>query len=162
LNEFLQKDALPYFKERLAVTHLLKLAPDEGGAVLGYYSLLSDKLAFDPSDAEQKKEWKRFNKKNEIPFRKNRKSYPAMKIGRLAVAKDFAGQGLGSVMIRYALDMVMRSKDIAIRFVTIDAYETAFRFYIKNGFDFLSERDAGAHTRQMYFDLKRITEAIGE
>jgi hypothetical protein len=66
---------------------------------MGYFSLLTDKLVFDPSDEEERKAWKAFNKQNKIHFNKHRKTYPSVKIGRLAVANAFAGQGLGRHMI---------------------------------------------------------------
>jgi predicted RNA-binding protein associated with RNAse of E/G family len=61
--------------------------------------------------------------------------------------------------ISQAVTVATQVQDMAVRFVTVDAYQTAFNFYKKNGFDFMSEHDAQSHTRQMYFDLKRIAEA---
>jgi len=40
------------------------------------------------------------------------------------------------------------------RFITVDAYQNALEFYKKNGFDFLTEKDAQEQTRAMYLDLK--------
>jgi predicted GNAT family N-acyltransferase len=158
LNKFLTRDALLYTKERLSVTHLILSGQETEQTLLGYFSLLSDKLAFDPSDPLQKKSLNRFNRS--IPNEKRRKSYPAMKIGRLAVAKECSGQGIGSLAISQAVTVAAQVQDMAIRFVTVDAYQTAFNFYKKNGFDFMSEHDSESHTRQMYFDLKRIAEAM--
>jgi ribosomal protein S18 acetylase RimI-like enzyme len=155
LNDFLAHEALLYAKERLAITHVVL----QDQALLGYFSLLSDKLAFDPSNPAQKKSLNRFNRS--IPNEKRRKSYPAIKIGRLAVASHLSGQGIGTLMINKALDAAIGIQDIAVRFVTVDAYQTAFSFYKKNGFEFMSEHDADEHTRQMYFDLKRIAEVLG-
>jgi hypothetical protein len=39
-------------------------------------------------------------------------------------------------------------------FITVDAYQNALEFYKKNGFDFLTEKDALEQTRAMYLDLK--------
>ena len=44
------------------------------------------------------------------------------------------------------------------RFMTVDAYnnDRVIKFYKKNGFQFLSNKDTNKKTRIMYFDLKRL------
>lgn len=42
------------------------------------------------------------------------------------------------------------------RFITVDAYHDAVGFYLKCGFDFISEKDQNEITRSMYYDLKRF------
>jgi GNAT superfamily N-acetyltransferase len=156
LNNFLTNDAIVYQKERFAVTHVLVPEVVDEGPIAGYFCLLTDKLAFDPSDEKQRKEWKTFNKQNRIHFNKHRKTYPSAKIGRLAISSAFAGQGLGSYLINRIFYMVNDLKDIGCRFITVDAYQDAFDFYLKNGFQFLSDDDREEQTRQMYFDMKRF------
>jgi GNAT superfamily N-acetyltransferase len=156
LNHFLTNDATTYQNERLAVTHLCGQEVEGGYKLAGYFCLLTDKLMFDPSDEEHRKEWKIFNKKNKIHFNKHRKSYPAVKIGRLAVANDFAGQGIGRQLIYHIIGMVADMNSIACRFITVDAYRSAFDFYLKNGFDFLSSDDNSETTRVMYLDIKHF------
>jgi ribosomal protein S18 acetylase RimI-like enzyme len=53
--------------------------------------------------------------------------------------------------------MILSSRDYGCRFLTVDAYEQAFGFYQKLGFEFLSSEDEEQPTRQMYLDLKRVT-----
>jgi len=156
LNDFLVNDALTYQNERLAVTHLLKCRDNENELIAGYFCLLTDKLMFDPSNDNQRKIWKLFNKRNKIHFKKHRKSYPAIKIGRLAIAKIFAGEGLGRYLINQILGEIINIDSIACRFITVDAYRNAFNFYLKNGFDFLSSDDENDTTRAMYLDIKRL------
>ncbi|MDR0733484.1 MAG: GNAT family N-acetyltransferase [Dysgonamonadaceae bacterium] len=156
LNNFLLNDAANYLKARLSVTHILTLPIGDTVQITGYFCLLTDKLAFDPSDNEQKKVWLYFNKKHKIHFNKNRKTYPAVKIGRLAVASVFAGKGLGRLMIANAIALVVKMGDIGCRFITVDAYRDAFDFYLKNHFDFLSDDDVNEKTRLMYLDIKRL------
>jgi hypothetical protein len=38
----------------------------------------------------------------------------------------------------------------------MDAYRSAFDFYLKNDFRFLSDDDEDDETRVMYFDIKRF------
>jgi GNAT superfamily N-acetyltransferase len=156
LNDFLANDARDYQKERLAVTHLVVLRAGEKTEIAGYFCLLTDKLVFDPSEMEERKFWRAFNKKNKIHFNKHRKTYPAIKIGRLAVATAFTGQGLGSYLIDHIIAMVIAMNNIGCRFITVDAYENAFDFYLKNNFDYLSDVDKNEPTRLMYFDVRRF------
>jgi hypothetical protein len=52
-------------------------------------------------------------------------------------------------------DFLSEKDEIACRFLTVDAYSTAFDFYLKNDFNFISTKDNRDSTRLMYFDLKR-------
>jgi GNAT superfamily N-acetyltransferase len=156
LNGFLSNDAAKYQKERLAVTHILILPANDLSQIAGYFCLLTDKLVFDPTDEEQRKAWKNFNKKNKIHFNKHRKTYPAVKIGRLAVASAFAGKGLGRQMIARIVTMIIGMDNIGCRFITVDAYKDALDFYLKNDFNYLSDEDENEQTRLMYFDIKRF------
>jgi GNAT superfamily N-acetyltransferase len=156
LNDFLANDAIVYQKERLAVTHLLVPKTVDISQIAGYFCLLTDKLAFDPSDGEQRKAWKAFNRQNKIHFNKHRKTYPSIKIGRLAVSNAFAGHGLGRHLINSIFYKVSDMKDVGCRFITVDAYKNAFDFYLKNDFQFLSDDDRDEPTRLMYFDMKRF------
>lgn len=149
LNEFLFDDAKHFQKELMAVTYLLE---DMGQNVTAaYFSLLADKIAFNP---DEKSVWNKLNRN--IPNEKRRRSYPAVKIGRLAVNEKFAGSGLGTFIldsIKYAFANVKR---LGCRFVTVDALSTAVAFYEKNGFQFFTEQDKDEETRLMFFDLKNF------
>jgi hypothetical protein len=163
LNDFLINDAALYQKERFAVTHVIVPLCNAGTIqIAGYFCLLTDKLAFDPSDEKQRKAWKTFNKQNKIHFNKHRKTYPSIKIGRLAVATTFAKQGLGRYIMSCIIYIIISIDNIGCRFITVDAYKSAFDFYLKNDFRFLSSEDESEETRVMYFDLKRYTMLIDE
>jgi predicted GNAT family N-acyltransferase len=146
LDDFLQNDAKKYLESLLSVTYLFK-TDDE---TIAYFSLSNDRLL---KDEEGKAEWNRLNRR--IANEKRRKSYPSVKIGRLAVAQKYAGLGLGKRIIETVIAMYTKSKALAgCRFVTVDAYQKALGFYQKNGFAFLTENDANDSTRVMYLDLK--------
>ena len=81
LNDFLVSDAKNYLRAMMALTYLLE--DNSESKTVAYYSLLNDKIVFDP---EEKQFWNRLNRK--IVNSKRRKEYPAVKIGRLAVSKD--------------------------------------------------------------------------
>lgn len=149
LNEFLFEDAKYFQKELMAVTYLLEYL--EQNKTAAYFSLLADKITFNP---DEKGIWNKLNRN--IPNSKRRRSYPAVKIGRLAVSEEFAGSGLGTFIldnIKYAFANVRR---LGCRFVTVDALSTAVAFYEKNGFQFFTEQDKEDDTRLMFFDLKNF------
>ena len=149
LNEFLFDDAKFFQEELMAVTYLLESM--ELNKTVAYYSLLADKIIFNPED---KTVWNKLNRN--IPNNKRRRSYPAVKIGRLAVNEEFEGEGIGTFIldsIKYAFVNVKR---LGCRFITVDALNKAVNFYKKNGFLFFTEQDKDEETRLMFFDLKNF------
>lgn len=150
LNGFLFDDAKLFQKELLTVTYLIEdtLNPE---VTVAYFSLLADKIIFTP---EERSVWNRLNRN--IPNNKRRKTYPAVKIGRLAVSSEYAGQGIGTFIldnVKYAFSAVKR---LGCRFITVDALRSAVPFYEKNGFRFFTTLDSDEETRLMFFDLKNF------
>lgn len=146
LNDFLVTDAKNYLQSMMALTYLLE---DEAkNKTVAYYSLLNDKIVFDP---ENKHFWNRLNRK--IANNKRRKEYPAVKIGRLAVSNDYSGNHIGKAILLQIKHMFATMRRRACRFITVDAYAAAVPFYERCGFMFLSDKDKNSKTRAMYFDL---------
>ncbi len=116
LNSFLKEDALLYQNGLLAITYLCLYK----NQVVGYFSLSSDSIRLDLEEKETMPEPKR-----------RLGEYPAVKIGRLAVHKDFIKRGIGTFLVKAAMGKVVVSimKEIGCRFVTVDAYEQAIDFY---------------------------------
>jgi predicted GNAT family N-acyltransferase len=152
LNGFLLNDAVNYLNELMSITYTIEY----NHQVVAYFCLLNDKVTFDTSNVYNKKFWNRFNRLNQIPNPKRRKGYPAVKIGRLAVSNLFKGQHIGQFVLESIQSLILSKMDIACRFITVDAYQSAFDFYLKNDFNYLSSEDEGESTRLMYFDLKNI------
>ncbi len=151
LNGFLFDDAKHFHKELMAVTYLIEDPAQQVTAA--YFSLLADKIIFSSDD---KPTWNRLNRN--IPNPKRRKSYPAVKIGRLAVHDDYARCGMGTFIldsIKYAFTTVKR---LGCRFITVDALSSATDFYLKNGFMFFTDGDCTEATRLMFFDLRNFCE----
>lgn len=146
LNDFLLSDAIDYYKSMMAVTYLLE--DKDNRRIVAYYSLLNDKIVFNPED---KRLWNKLNRRIKNP--KRRKEYPAVKIGRFAVSKEYAGQNIGITLLLGIQHLFVNMQRSACRFLTVDAYSNAIPFYEKCGFTFLSEHDMGKPTRAMYFDL---------
>ncbi|ROT05810.1 MULTISPECIES: GNAT family N-acetyltransferase [Bacteroidales] len=148
LNEFLTDDAIPFQEKRIATTYIVII----NDRVAAYFSLLNDKVS--RTDVS-KSAWRKLKKL--FAHSKHRSNYPAIKIGRFAVCKDFASQGLGSVIMDAIKQSVNeKSQYSAFRFLTVDAYISAIPFYLKNGFiEMLSEQENDT-TRTMYFDMLNL------
>lgn len=148
MNEFLTDDAIPFQKKRIATTYIV-IIDDK---IAAYFSLLNDKIS--RTDVS-KSAWRKLKKL--FAHSKHRSNYPAIKIGRFAVSKDFASKGLGSAI----MDATKQSANenarySAFRFLTVDAYISAIPFYLRNGFvEMLSEQENDT-TRTMYFDMLNL------
>jgi len=152
LNDFLHNDSKNYLKSMLAVTYLIKIEEE----IAAYFCLSYDGLTRTTILTEEEKAlWNKVGRK--IPNSKRRKTYPAVKIGRLAVAQQYSGFGIGRHIINAVRIMYMNKPHHAgCRFVTVDAYRSAFTFYEKNDFKYLTTKDKDDDTRIMYFDLKAV------
>ena len=126
LNDFLLNDAKLFAEKRIAYTYVL----EDGENIVGYYSLLNDKVSkLDASNSA----WKRLKKV--FPHSKSFSSYPSVKLGRLAIALDYEGKGYGRKLMGQIKDSLLNCDSVsAFRFLTVDAYLSAVPFYEKNGF----------------------------
>lgn len=147
LNEFLLDESKDYQTEYLAVTYLL--VNSENSDIIAFYSLLNDVVRLNETEKSVRN---RINRK--IPFSKQRNHYPAVKVGRLAVNEEYAGQGIGRLILDSVKYVFTHGNRTGCRFVTVDALTTATGFYERNKFRFFTEKDKDDDTRLMYFDLK--------
>lgn len=147
LDEFLKEDALNQQEQNLSVTYLAIYE----NKILGYVSILADTI-----------ECKTISKiKGKYP------SYPAVKIGRLAIDKKYKGQGLGNEILDSICIIIKKiSNKLGISFITVDSYCNARKFYLKNEFKYgivhnpqklkrtsLRNKTTSIH---MYKDIKKI------
>ena len=153
LNDFLVQDAKNYLEDMMAVTYVV--IDTEKKHIAAYFSLLNDKVAYDP---QSKGIWNRINR--HIHNNKRRRSYPSVKVGRLAVGEGYAHLGLGSNILSLIKRLYATSNRAGCRFITVDAYHDATKFYEKNGFDYFTTLDILDKTRLMYFDLKDVKEQL--
>jgi hypothetical protein len=93
LNEFLTVDAQQYLAQLLTVTYLVM----DCDRLAAFFSLSNDKLTCAPDDTGAKKVWNRIQRR--IPNIKRRRSYPAVKIGRLGVCGTMQGGGVGQQIL---------------------------------------------------------------
>jgi GNAT superfamily N-acetyltransferase len=85
-------------------------------------------------------------------------AYPAVKIARFGVRKEFKRQNIGTHTINMIKKMFVTHNRTGCRFITVDAYNEAdvLPFYQHNDFQFFSEKDKNKNQRAMFFDLKRL------
>jgi len=155
-DDFLFEDAKNYLEQKLAVTYLLENKND----TIAYFCIANDCIRREADKekmtAAEKQIWNKINRK--IPFLKQRGYYPSVKIGRLAVSKKYEGNGFGSIMIDTVARMYMENEQKAgCRFISVDARMEISDFYERNGFKFLTDKDADKNQRVMYFDLQAIS-----
>ena len=151
LNDFIFGDAMLYFKVRLATSYVLENKNTKD--TIGYFSLAHDRISL--TDFPSNSAYNRFRKQF-FAQGKMFKSYPALKICRLATDKKFRGEGIGTMMVNMIIASYKSDNKAGCRFITVDAYADALPFYYKQGFLPLSKEDEGSPTRLLYFDLENI------
>lgn len=135
--------------EHLSKTYVVEDVETKG--ILAYFSLACDKIESSISDPSI---WNRLSRR--IPNAKRRSSYPAVKIGRLAVSKDAQGAGLGYYILNFIKGTFFSKSRVGCRFLTVDAYLDAEAFYTKCHFKPLAIPEPDDETVLMFFDLKSI------
>lgn len=117
-----------------------------------YFSLLHDKIDREVAD---NRIWNHLSRA--IPNAKRRSSYPALKIGRLAVCKESQRSGLGREILNFIQTWFYYAAKAGCRFITVDALLSAERFYNNCNFRRLTNPAPDDETVLMYFDLKSLT-----
>jgi len=161
LDEFFQKDAYNHTKELLAQTYYFQpKGSDNTGNIIpiALISFLNDSILVRKSERDSIKKIIAEYLELILPDPKsNYSSFPAVKIGRLGIRKEFQRYGVGTALLNMVKEFFLTNNRTGCRFITVDAYNTeqAINFYKKNDFDFLIDKDKGTRTRIMYFDLMR-------
>ena len=151
LNGFLFEDAKKHASELIAVTYIIQ----DKENTLAYFNYLNDKISHTDLDGNLSKFIERVGVY--LPKEKGgHKSYPAVKIGRLAVNKDCQIGGLGKMIINYTKGNFTKNNKTGCKFITVDAYRDSLGFYEKMGFQYLSSKDRKSDTRLMYYNLEAI------
>ena len=153
LNDFILNESQLYRKARLAVSYVIQKVDNK--QVVGFFSLANDRVSI--SDFESKTEFNKFRKKRFVN-EKRIKSYPAVKICRLAIDESAKGISLGTFILDFIKTYFVVDNKTGCRFITVDAYTNAIPFYLKNKFLPLSQESDSDHTRLLFFDLDEIEE----
>lgn len=143
LDEWLRTHALDN-EDKASRTYVVSvLTGEDAGFVAGYYTLAYGDVL-----------------RTEVP-RKIRQGLPnpvpVMVLGRLAVDRRHAGRGIGSSLLREALQRTVQASQIAgLRALIVHAIDDhALRFYAKYGFQVFP-----AGTRTMFLPIETVREVI--
>lgn len=153
LNDFILNDALPYRREKLAVTYIF-IDKNDHHNIAAFFCLSNDRISL--TDFDNKSRYNRFSRR--FKNSKRLKSYPAVKIGRFGVSQAMKGMNIGSVLLTFIKRYFTADNKTGCRFITVDAYAAAIPFYLKNGFTPLNDDDIHEPTRLLYFDLNDLNE----
>jgi len=119
LDRYLREQVSQDIRRRIAACFV---ALTDEQRIAGYYTLASASLMLADLPASTSKKLPRYP------------TVPAIRMGRLAVDRAFAGQGLGAALLADALDRAARS-EIAAYALMVDAKDdSAAAFYKHHGF----------------------------
>jgi GNAT superfamily N-acetyltransferase len=155
LNDFLFNDSKINSRYLRYATTVLETED----RIIAYYSLANDLLTV--RDVEDFREDIDSNIDIDIDYWEKfyaQAHYPALKIGRLAVDKDFQSMGLGRIIIDSLVNSFSNNSKSGCQFITVDAVNDhdkyrAINFYEKNGFRLLTMLDFQKDSRLMYKPL---------
>ncbi|SRR6266496_1788895 len=147
LNEYFLEDAVVARAQMTCETFALyhDNAPE---TVVGLVSVCNDVVAV--------KKLRMFPQFSKTPDAKlNYKEWPAVKIARLAIRKELQNKNVGTHLLNLLKQLFVFQNRTGCRIMTVDAYNNplVLRFYQKNSFEFLTDKDRERPTRSMWFDL---------
>lgn len=142
LNKFLKERAINHQKDMIGTT-LIACDLDSNKKIIGYMTLLTDGITV---EEKQKK-----NFFESIFMRNKYSTYPALKIGRLAIDKNYQKKGIGRYLFQLAIATGIKINEQAgTRFIIVDSKKMSTGFYKKLEFKELNEKDPYF----LYYDLK--------
>ena len=124
------------------------------GKLVGYFTISNDGLRY-----EYLRKTRSFSRSTE----KIVDSYPAIKIGRLAAAKEWQNKGIGRNLIVFIAKLAIESgARSGVRLLIVEAKPSSIRFYERCGFELTSEtrRERGRRNRTMFLDLGGLTSLL--
>lgn len=163
LDEFFLKDSLAYDQDLMGKTYCWVLK-DDVTHVVGFVTLANAGIQTTHMQNNPKRH---LNKS--IAYNKQGRTYPAVLIGRIAVATEFQGKEyqVGSQIMDFVKDwFVTEDNKTGCRYVLVDAMNTehTLKYYERNGFkplfprvddekQFYNIKEGELRTRMYYFDL---------
>ena len=149
LNDYFRNDALLFREELLSQTYVFH---EEGKKIIS--------AAIDFCNDALPRERMTGGQRRKISHRKRGfQMFPAVKITRLGVRREFHGMKVGSSLLETVKHFFLADNRTGCRFITVDAYKNAVGFYEHNDFARMltdESEDPKAPTVPLFFDLKRL------
>jgi GNAT superfamily N-acetyltransferase len=141
LNDFFLRDAVPHQEQLIGTTYFFYQADNK--SAIAFFTVLNDAIKTETF-------------KDLLPQGKKYPLYPAVKIGRLGVSKEYQHLGIGKQLMNFIKRLCIFESTTACRFLTVDAYNTpeTLEFYEKCDFSFFTHKDKNKYTRTLKCDLK--------
>ena len=165
INKFFKKKSMAFSSQFLSRSFCF-VNRENHNEVVCAYCLSNDSVNLLGLPTEIKKRFQ-----NKFPQGKGLASYPAIKIGRLGVQKEYSDGGahIGTQLLNYIKYKCLEyGENSACRYLVVDSYnrEQNLNFYRSNGFEFLMEEDdekrvnglgskEKLQTRFLVFDLQK-------
>ena len=146
MDEFFQKDALNYTRYKMGKSYCFRMK-DSIETIVACFTVSNDSIRiYDLPNSRRNAMWGITHREKMLT------RYPGVLVGRLAVASQFSGKGIGSEIIDFIkMWFLDDANKTGCRFAIVDAKNelNILRFYEKNGFKslFPQEIDEDLYTR---------------
>lgn len=146
MDEFFQKDALNYTRYKMGKSYCFRMK-DSIETIVACFTVSNDSIRiYDLPNSRRNAMWGITHREKMLT------RYPGVLVGRLAVASQFSGKGIGSEIIDFIkMWFLDDANKTGCRFAIVDAKNelNVLRFYEKNGFKslFPYEIDEDLYTR---------------
>ena len=146
MDEFFQKDALNYTRYKMGKSYCFRMK-DSVETIVACFTVSNDSIRiYDLPNSRRNAMWGITHREKMLT------RYPGVLVGRLAVASQFSGKGIGSEIIDFIkMWFLDDANKTGCRFAIVDAKNelNVLRFYEKNGFKslFPHEIDEDLYTR---------------
>ena len=138
MDEFFQKDALDYTRYRMGKSYCFRMK-DDVQTIIACFTVSNDSIRiYDLPSSRRNAMWGITNREKMLT------RYPGVLVGRLAVASQFSGKGIGSEVLDFIrMWFLDESNKTGCRFAIVDAKNEpeVLRFYEHNGFKALFPRE---------------------
>ncbi len=151
LNEFLYEESYIHQIHLGMVTNILETESE----TIAYYSVSNDILkVLDKEDFGIEVAGLNIHE-DYYEYFFEQDTYPAVKIGRLAVSEKYQRQGIGQFIIDSLVQSFKTNNKTGCQIITVDAINEphVISFYERNKFTLLTLNDCNKHSRQMYLPL---------
>lgn len=138
MDEFFQKDALDYTRYLMGKSYCFRMK-DDSQTIVACFTVSNDSIRiYDLPSSRRNAMWGITNREKMLT------RYPGVLVGRLAVASQFSGKGVGSEVLDFIrMWFLDESNKTGCRFAIVDAKNApeVLRFYEHNGFKALFPRE---------------------